>query len=90
MVCPICKKKNKLYSINVKDYEYNITNKATYTQCKFCKTIYRTKPTKLNIKGSLFLFLSSYQNLHQISRILKKYFSMGVGVIICPPTTFNV
>ena len=47
MACPICKQKKILYSINVKDYEYNLKTSAQYNQCSKCKTIYRNYPKKI-------------------------------------------
>ncbi len=51
MGCPICKHKEILYSLKVKDYEYNAKDSAKYHQCSFCETIYRNYPSK--IKKSL-------------------------------------
>ena len=47
MACPICKKNKKNFSIKVKDYEYDLKLEALYSQCKFCKSIYRSYPTKI-------------------------------------------
>ena len=47
MACPICKQNKILYSINVKDYEYNIKNSAQYKQCSSCESIYRNFPRKI-------------------------------------------
>ena len=48
MACPICKKNKKNFSIKVKDYEYDINFTASYSQCKFCKSIYRSYPNKID------------------------------------------
>ena len=47
MACPICKKNKKNFSIKVKDYEYDLKLEAIYSQCKSCKSIYRSYPTKI-------------------------------------------
>ena len=47
MACPICKESKKNFSIKVKDYEYNIKLEALYSQCKSCKSIYRSNPRKI-------------------------------------------
>ena len=47
MACPICKESKKNFSIKVKDYEYNIKLEALYSQCKSCKSIYRSHQTKI-------------------------------------------
>ena len=48
MACPICKKEKKIFSIKVRDYEYDIKYTALYTQCKTCKSFYRKYPSKIN------------------------------------------
>ena len=47
MACPICNKEKKIFSIKVKDYEYDLKLEALYSQCKFCKSIYRSYPNKI-------------------------------------------
>ena len=47
MACPICKESKKNFSIKVKDYEYDIKLEALYSQCKSCKSIYRSNPSKI-------------------------------------------
>jgi len=47
MACPICKEKKVLYSIKVKDYEYNLKNSAQYNLCRSCQSIYRHYPKKI-------------------------------------------
>ena len=47
MACPICKQNKILYSVDVKDYEYNIKNSSQYKQCSSCKNIYRYFPRKI-------------------------------------------
>ena len=47
MACPICNKEKKIFSIKVKDYEYDLKLEALYSQCKFCKSIYRSHPNKI-------------------------------------------
>ena len=47
MACPICNKEKKNFSIKVKDYEYDLKLEALYSQCKSCKSIYRSYPTKI-------------------------------------------
>ena len=47
MACPICKKNKKNFSIKVKDYEYDLKLEALYSQCKSCKSIYRSYPNKI-------------------------------------------
>ena len=49
MACPICKENKKNFSIKVNDYEYDLKVEALYSQCKSCKSIYRSYPAK--IKG---------------------------------------
>ena len=62
MACPICKNKNKIFSIKVKDYEYNIKYTAEYTQCKSCKSIYRSKPNKIKEdKKNFILEINTYR-----------------------------
>ena len=64
MGCPICKKNKILYSINVKDYEYNLKNSAQYKQCSSCKTIYRNHPKKIKkISQKKFYKEDSYMPL---------------------------
>ena len=50
MACPICKNKSEFFSLNVKDYEYDLNIFATYVQCRSCKTLYRKYPKVLNQK----------------------------------------
>ena len=50
MGCPICKKKNKNFSLHVKDYEYDLNTSSIYNQCKNCENIYRKYPKKINKK----------------------------------------
>ena len=47
MACPICNKEKKIFSIKVKDYEYDLKLEALYSQCKSCKSIYRSYPSKI-------------------------------------------
>ena len=47
MACPICNKEEKIFSIKVKDYEYDLKLEALYSQCKSCKSIYRSYPSKI-------------------------------------------
>ena len=47
MACPICNKEKKIFSIKVKDYEYDLKLEALYSQCKSCKSIYRSNPSKI-------------------------------------------
>ena len=47
MACPICNKEKKIFTIKVKDYEYDLNLVALYSQCKSCKSIYRSNPSKI-------------------------------------------
>ena len=51
MACPICNKEKKNFSIKVKDYEYDLKLEALYSQCKSCKSIYRSHPSKIKKWG---------------------------------------
>ena len=50
MACPICRGKDKIFSLKVKDYEYNLKAQALYMQCKACRSIYRKHPKKVKNK----------------------------------------
>lgn len=50
MACPICKNKSEFFSLNIKDFEYDLNTFATYAQCRSCKTLYRKYPKVLNQK----------------------------------------
>jgi len=51
MACPVCKFKKTNLSIEVKDFEYDINKSATYKQCKYCFSLYRTNPKSIeNLK----------------------------------------
>jgi 2-polyprenyl-3-methyl-5-hydroxy-6-metoxy-1,4-benzoquinol methylase len=83
MACPICKKKNKIFSIKVKDFEYNIYRHAVYIQCKSCKSIYRKHPKKIEksiytktkylpLKGNMiYNFLKNIYAEHEKNKISK-------------------
>ena len=86
MACPICKKNKKNFSIKVKDYEYNLKLEALYSQCKFCKSIYRSHPNKINnlsknfypkkkylpLKGNiLYSFLKLIYSYYEVRKIFK-------------------
>ena len=60
MACPICKKKKRSFTIKVNDYEYNINYVAQYTQCKSCKSIYRTHPNKIERQEKKFYSKKEY------------------------------
>jgi 2-polyprenyl-3-methyl-5-hydroxy-6-metoxy-1,4-benzoquinol methylase len=47
MGCPICKKKKNSFSLQIRDYEYNLGILSEYNQCKNCESIYRKYPKKL-------------------------------------------
>ena len=47
MACPLCKEKRINFSVKVKDYEYDINNISLYNCCKYCNSIYRSRPIKL-------------------------------------------
>ena len=51
MACPICNKEKKNFTIKVKDYEYDLKHEALYSQCKSCKSIYRSYPSKIKKWG---------------------------------------
>tara|TARA_Y100000590_G_scaffold461021_1_gene621673 strand:- start:49 stop:918 length:870 start_codon:yes stop_codon:yes gene_type:complete len=69
MACPICKQKKILYSIKVKDYEYNLKTSAQYNQCSSCETIYRNYPSKIK------------KNLQKKYYHEKSYFPLKGGII---------
>lgn len=85
MACPICKHKKILYSIKVKDYEYNLKTSAQYNQCNSCETIYRNYPSKIKknsqkkyyqennylpLKGGIaYDFLKSIYAIYEIRKI---------------------
>jgi len=87
MACPICKNKKKRFSISVKDYEYNMSFSAQYTQCYYCKSLYRSNPKNINkiekkiylknkylpVKGNYFYdILKGFNASNEKSIILKK------------------
>jgi len=87
MACPICNKKNKFFSIDIKDYEYDLNTFATYVQCASCKTVYRKYPKVLSknnvkkyyaknkylpVKGNiLYDFLKNLYVNYEIKKIYK-------------------
>ena len=86
MACPICKKKEILYSLKVRDYEYDLKTKSIYNHCKSCESIYRNFPNKLNknlyrkkytkvkylpLKGNfLYDFLKKFTQFMRLKKLL--------------------